>query len=114
MTRMRIALACAAALAAGGAAAVAAADSPPAAAQRATCTFSHQGMSLIDNRPRGESIGDIAIDRYVGTLAVQGLSGGSRITRFAVTGGTGRYAGATGALASQSKGRALTVTVELR
>lgn len=69
-------------------------------------------LGRLGKRPVGLCHGVLALAD--GTLTVQGLSGDSRITHFAVTGGTGRYAGASGAVASQSKGRALTVVVELQ
>lgn len=134
-----------------GAAAASQAQTEPAPSTF-TLSFSSPRMTFIDEAPRGESVGDTAVDRYTarevggegrsgfavnhcvftgggkrpvglchgtvsladGTLSVQGVSGTSDVTRFAVTGGTGRYAGATGALASRRKGTTISVVVELR
>ena len=50
-----------------------------------------------------------------GTLAIQGVSylAGNSDT-YAITGGTGRYAGATGTAATTQKGQADQITVTLR
>lgn len=137
---------------AGAASVTSQAQAPPAEAKGFTVEFSQPKMTFIDEAPRGESVGDTAVDRYTlreiggegrtgfavnhcvltkrgkapvglchgtlalgdGTITVQGISGNAAITRFAVTGGTERYAGATGEVASQRKGQVIEVSVALR